>query len=69
MRKFRLKIKLIEIDNKKNYIIPNDTHDKDIKYIIIIGPPELKDGISFYNDLKTIIMPFNSNYSDNSFLK
>ena len=62
------KIKLIEIDNKKNYIIPNDTHDKNIKYIIIIEPPELKDGISFYNDLKTIIMPFNGNYSDNSFI-
>ena len=46
------KIKLMEIDNKKNYIIPNDIHDKNVKYIISIEPPELKDGISFYNDLK-----------------
>ena len=62
------KIKLIEIENKKKYIIPNDTNNKNNKYILILDPPELKDGIYFYNDLKKIIMPFSGDYSDNLFI-
>ena len=41
------KIKLIQIQNKKNYIIPNDTNKKELYYIIILNPPELKNGIFF----------------------
>lgn len=60
------KIKLIKIENKKKYIIPNDTCDKnkDLNYIIILNPPQLKRGIYYFNNLKKIIMPFNSKSSD-----
>ena len=63
------KIKLIQIQNKKNYIIPNDTNKKELYYIIILNPPELKNGIFFFNNLKRIIMPFNGNYSSDSMIK
>ena len=60
------KIRLIKIKNKKNYIIPNDNTNKNIYYIIILNPPEIKNGIYYFNDLKQILMPITSNYSDNS---
>ena len=60
------KIRLIKIKNKKNYIIPNDNTNKNIYYLIILNPPEIKNGIYYFNDLKQILMPITSNYSDNS---
>ena len=56
------KIKLVQIQNKKKYIIPNDSNKKNLYYIIILNPPELKNGIFYFNNLKSIIMPFNGNY-------
>ena len=60
------KAKLVKIHNKNNYIIPNDTCGKykDLTYIIILNPPQLKNGIYYFNNLKKIIMPFNSKSSD-----
>jgi len=63
------KITLIQIQNKKNYIIPNDSNNRNIKYIIILNPPELKEGIYYFKDLKKIVMPFNGNNSNNSTIK
>ena len=60
------KIRLIKIKNKKNYIIPNDNTNKNIYYIIILNPPEIKNGIYYFNDLKQILMPITSDHSDNS---
>ena len=60
------KIKIIQIKKKKNYIILNDSIIKCINYIIILNPPQLKNGIYYFNNLKTIIMPFNRNYSEYS---
>jgi hypothetical protein len=54
------KMKLIKIKNKQNYIIPNDANDKNAIYIIIINPPQMKNGIYYFKDLKQILMPFNS---------
>ena len=44
------KVKLVKIHNKNNYIIPNDTCDKnkDLTYIVILNPPQLKNGIYFF---------------------
>ena len=63
---FNRKVKLVKIHNKKNYIILNDTCDKnkDLTYIVILNPPQLKNGIYYFNNLKKIIMPFNSKSSD-----
>ena len=60
------KIKLVKIQNKSNYIIPNDTcnKSKDLNYIIILNPPQLKNGIYYFKNLKKIVMPFNSKFSD-----
>ena len=60
------KVKLVKIHNKNNYIIPNDTCDKnkDLTYIVILNPPQLKNGIYYFSNLKKIIMPFNSKSSD-----
>lgn len=60
------KVKLVKIHSKQNYIIPNDICDKnkDLNYIIILNPPQLKNGIFYFNNLKKIIMPFNSKSSD-----
>ncbi len=60
------KIRLVKIHNKQNYIIPNDINNKNVIYMIIINPPQIKNGIYFFKDLKQIIMPFNSNSSDKS---
>ena len=65
---FNRKIKLIEVKNKKNYIIPNDTNNRNINYILILEPPEIKNGIFFFRNLKQIIMPFNGDYSDDSII-
>ena len=56
------KLKIIQNINKKNYIILNDTGSKNnLNYIAILNPPQLKPGISFFKDIKTILMPFNNN--------
>ena len=48
----------INNDNKKNYIIVNDQgkFNSNVNAIVLLDPPCLKSGISFYNELKPIIM-------------
>ena len=48
----------INNENKKKYIIINDQGNSNISLnaIILLNPPCLKSGISFYNELKPIIM-------------
>ena len=48
----------INNDDKKNYLIVNDLGNSNINYnsLILLEPPCMKSGHSFYNELKPIIM-------------
>ena len=62
------KVKYIQINNnnKKDYILVNDTNfSGNKKSIVLLEPPCLKSGFVFYNELKPIIMIIEQNY-DNS---
>ena len=63
-RKLKI-LQILQIQNKKNYIIPND-NNKNSDYLLILNPPVLKEGIYFYENLKKIIMPYKGNYSKSS---
>jgi hypothetical protein len=54
----KMKYLNINNDNKKNYIIVNDLGNSNINYnsLILLEPPCMKSGHSFYNELKPIIM-------------
>ena len=64
------KVKYIQINNnnKKDYILVNDTNfSGNKKSIVLLEPPCLKSGFAFYNELKPIIMLIelnNDNFND-----
>ena len=61
------KVKYIQINNnnKKDYILVNDTNfSGNKKSIVLLEPPCLKSGFAFYKELKPIIMLIELNYDN-----